>query len=80
MWYDPSGGATRTYARIASHGSLNFNEWLSSYKEFAFEEGISKKTLNDSFKNVKFLKQVIQYDRKQPEFYEDTNTLSLIHI
>ena len=25
-------------------------------------------------KNVKFLDQVIKYDRKQPEFYEDTKT------
>ena len=33
VWYDPSGGATRTYARIASHGSLNFNEWLSAVRD-----------------------------------------------
>tara|TARA_B100000686_G_scaffold351032_1_gene448622 strand:- start:673 stop:1665 length:993 start_codon:yes stop_codon:yes gene_type:complete len=52
----------------------NFNEWLVSYKEFAFKEGISKKTLNDSFKNVKFLEKVIIYDRRQPEFFEDTRT------
>ena len=51
-----------------------FNSWLQSYKKFALEKGISQETLNLSFKNVKFLEQVIKYDRKQPEFFEDTIT------
>ena len=33
VWYDPSGGATRTYARITSHGSFNFHDWLSAVRE-----------------------------------------------
>ena len=52
----------------------NFDIWLSSYKEFALKEGISQETLNIAFKNIKFLDQVIKYDRKQPEFFEDTIT------
>ncbi len=52
----------------------DFNSWLSSYKKFALSEGISQETLNLAFKNVKFLDQVIKYDRKQPEFFEDTIT------
>ena len=52
----------------------NFETWLSSYKMFALKEGISQKTINIAFKNVKFLEQVIKYDRKQPEFFEDTKT------
>ena len=52
----------------------NFDSWLKSYKEFAYEKGISKKTIAVAFKNVKFLEQVIKYDRKQPEFFEDTIT------
>jgi len=52
----------------------NFNVWLSSYKEFALKKGVSQKTIDIAFKNVKFLAQVIKYDRKQPEFYEDTIT------
>ena len=52
----------------------NFNTWLTSYKKFALEQGISKETISIAFKNVKFLEQVIKYDRKQPEFYEDTKT------
>ena len=52
----------------------NFEEWLTSYKKFALNKGVSQKTIDTAFKNVKFLKQVIKYDRKQPEFFEDTNT------
>ena len=52
----------------------DFNQWLISYKEYAASKGISKKTINIAFKNVIFLEQVIKYDRKQPEFFEDTIT------
>ena len=52
----------------------NFETWLLSYKKFALKKGVSQKTIDDAFKNVKFLEQVIRYDRKQPEFYEDTIT------
>ena len=52
----------------------NFETWLSSYKNFALKKGISQKTIDTAFKNVKFLEQVIKYDRKQPEFFEDTKT------
>ena len=52
----------------------NFNVWLSSYKKIALKKGISQDTINIAFKNVKFLEKVIKYDRKQPEFYEDTIT------
>jgi len=52
----------------------NFSKWLISYKKYAESKGVSKETINIAFKNVKFLDQVIKYDRKQPEFYEDTIT------
>ena len=38
------------------------------------KEQISKKTVNSAMKNAKFLPKVIEYDRYQPEFYEDTYT------
>ena len=57
-----------------SFAEENFDSWLLSYKKFALKKGISQKTLDITFKNVKFLDQVIKYDRKQPEFYEDTIT------
>ena len=49
-----------------------FDTWLDSYKKYAVSKGISKETISVAFKNVKFLDQVIKFDRKQPEFYEDT--------
>jgi len=52
----------------------DFNNWLSSYKKFALKKGISQETINITFKNAKFLEEVIKYDRKQPEFFEDTLT------
>ena len=58
----------------AANSDDNFNVWLSSYKKFALKKGVSKETIDIAFKNAKFLSQVIKYDRKQPEFYEDTIT------
>ena len=52
----------------------NVDTWLASYKEYALKKGISQKTIDTTFRNVKFLEQVIKYDRKQPEFFEDTIT------
>ena len=51
-----------------------FNMWLISFKKVALTKGISKETLNVALRNVKFSEDVIKYDRKQPEFYEDTLT------
>ena len=52
----------------------DFNSWLISFKEHAIKQGISKDTLDRTMSKVKFLPDVIKYDRYQPEFYEDTNT------
>ena len=52
----------------------NFNIWLQSFNKNALKEGISQKTLNKVMVKAKFLPKVIEYDRYQPEFYEDTIT------
>jgi len=52
----------------------DFNSWVISFKKYAMKKGISKKTLDETMSKVKFLPKVIEYDRYQPEFYEDTNT------
>ena len=52
----------------------DFNSWIISFKDYAMKKGISKKTLDMTMSKVKFLPKVIEYDRHQPEFYEDTNT------
>ena len=62
------------FLNINNSFSDDFNEWLISFNKFALEEGISKETLNKTMLNVKFLPKVIEYDRYQPEFYEDTKT------
>jgi membrane-bound lytic murein transglycosylase B len=51
-----------------------FNQWLNNFKIYALEKGISERTYNLAMTNVVFLPKVIQYDRFQPEFYEDTKT------
>ena len=52
----------------------DFNVWLTNFKNIAIKKGISKTTVNEVMNNAKFLSKVIEYDRYQPEFYEDTKT------
>ncbi len=52
----------------------DFELWLLDFKKMAVKNGISQKTVNDVMKDAKFLSKVIEYDRYQPEFYEDTKT------
>ena len=59
---------------FAATSDTDFETWLAAYKKYALKNGISQKTIDMTFKDVKFLEQVIKYDRKQPEFFEDTIT------
>ena len=59
---------------LSADANDDFQTWLTSYKKYALKKGISKITIDNTFKNVRFLEQVIKYDRKQPEFIEDTIT------
>ena len=52
----------------------SFSIWLKSFKKIALKNGISEKIFDTAMLNVKFLPKVIEYDRFQPEFYEDTVT------
>ena len=52
----------------------NFNNWKSEFKKIAISNNISEETFDLVMRNVKFLPKVIEYDRFQPEFYEDTKT------
>ncbi len=62
------------FSKTSLFAADTFESWLASFKNFALEQGISQTTLNETMSNVKFLPKVIQYDRYQPEFYEDTKT------
>ena len=58
-----------------SYASENsFETWLNNFKKIAINEGISEEVVNNIMDNAKFLPKVIEYDRFQPEFYEDTFT------
>ena len=64
-----------TYPQFSySNVEIDFNIWLNKFKIRALKKGISEKTINNSFRNAKYLEQVIKYDRYQPEFFEDTKT------
>ena len=54
--------------------SSTFENWKNDFKKIAIKQGISELTFDKAMANVKFLPKVIEYDRYQPEFYEDTNT------
>jgi len=52
----------------------DFATWLDKFQTRAINSGISDKVVKDIMSNAKFLPKVIEYDRYQPEFYEDTFT------
>ena len=54
--------------------NLDFNLWINDFKKRAISSGISKDVVDDVMSDARFLPKVIQYDRYQPEFYEDTFT------
>ncbi len=51
-----------------------FLNWKKNFKKIALENRISETTFDIVMRDVKFLPKVIEYDRYQPEFYEDTKT------
>ena len=53
-------------------GTDSFKIWLETFEKKALKKGVSKETFDLAMSNVKFLPKVIEYDRYQPEFYEDT--------
>ena len=60
----------QTYAK----SNTDFNNWLITFKKTALKKGVSEKTFNKVMMSAKYLPKVIEYDRYQPEFYEDTIT------
>ena len=52
----------------------SFSEWLNDFKKIALKNGITERTFTQVMSEAKFLPKVIEYDRYQPEFYEDTAT------
>ena len=57
-----------------SENPTDFNAWKESFKKTALENDISEEIFDIVMADIKFLPDVIKYDRYQPEFYEDTKT------
>ena len=62
------------YSSFVSANTTGFNLWLSDFKITAKENGISQKTINSVLSGAVYLEKVIEYDNRQPEFFEKTNT------
>jgi len=54
--------------------SETFEQWKINFSKHAKSQGVSAETLSLIIDDLKFLPNVIKYDRYQPEFYEDTST------
>ena len=54
--------------------NIEFDSWIKNFKSYALKKGISQKTLDIVLSDASYLPKVIEYDRFQPEFYEDTIT------
>ena len=52
----------------------DFSKWIIDFKKRAVSEGVSIETVDAVMDKAIFLSKVIEYDRYQPEFYEDTAT------
>jgi len=57
-----------------SENPSGFLNWKENFKQIAISNNVSEKTFDMVMANVRFLPNVIKYDRYQPEFYEDTKT------
>lgn len=42
-----------------SYSDESFNRWLSSFKKYAINQGVSENTVNEAFKNTKLLKELL---------------------
>ena len=63
-----------SFASSYADNQSDFFTWKEKFKKTALQNDISEKTFDKVMANVKFLPNVIKYDRYQPEFYEDTKT------
>ena len=62
------------FSQSLADESIGFDDWKINFKKVALKNNISEKTFDLVMSDARFLPKVIQYDRYQPEFYEDTKT------
>ena len=63
-----------SFSKLFADNELKFLEWKKNFKTLAIENNISERTFDLVMNNARYLSKVIEYDRYQPEFYEDTKT------
>ena len=59
---------------VNSFATDDFQKWVKKFETKAINSGISETVVKEIMSEAKFLPKVIEYDRYQPEFYEDTFT------
>ena len=63
-----------SFVFLNASANNDFDSWLKDFKIKAVNSGISKKIVDQVMSEAVFIPKVIEYDRYQPEFYEDTFT------
>ncbi|MDP2519864.1 lytic murein transglycosylase [Shimia thalassica] len=64
----PSSTIDAAPAAEPTSGNLGFQRWIDGFRQRALSSGISAKTFDRAFRNVKYNTDVIQKDRNQSEF------------
>ena len=62
------------FASFNAFANSEFNTWVKNFKIKAVNSGVSKTLVDQIMSEAVFIPKVIEYDRYQPEFYEDTFT------
>jgi membrane-bound lytic murein transglycosylase B len=62
------------FVSLSAFANSDFNLWIKDFKVKAINSGISETLVNQIMAEAVFIPKVIEYDRYQPEFYEDTFT------
>ena len=62
------------FTNVFADQNKPFIKWKKDFRNLALNNNISEKTFDIVMSDVKYLPKVIEYDRYQPEFYEDTKT------
>jgi membrane-bound lytic murein transglycosylase B len=62
------------FGSLNAYANNDFNLWVKNFKVKAINSGISKLLVDQIMSEAVFMPKVIEYDRYQPEFYEDTYT------
>ena len=55
-----------SFSNVTANDQENFLKWKKNFKVLALKKGISESTFDKAMNHVKFLPNVIKYDRYQP--------------